>query len=39
MDAEEIEWLGVGWSVFGSVLRGKWRAVVNLPVKLWTFIK
>jgi hypothetical protein len=39
MDVEEIEWVGVGWSVFGSGLRGKWRAFVNLLMKLSTSIK
>jgi len=34
MDVEEIEWAGVGWSVFGSGLRVKWRAFVNLLKKL-----
>jgi hypothetical protein len=36
MDVEEIEWFGVGWIVFGSGLRGKWRAFVNLLMKLST---
>jgi len=38
MDVEEIEWVGVGRSVFGSGLRGKWRAFVNLQMKLSTSV-